>query len=112
MLTTSFELADGNEVEAAVNFEAVTSIPVTTFLDQSDNESQRGINANKDATLLLRLLQLCRNEIVIAKEESNPDKSENDVYSSAESGGLLKSHFLRIDGTILNCFSSTLGNYH
>jgi hypothetical protein len=55
----------------------------------------------KEATLLLGLLQLCRDEIVVAEEKTNPDKSEDDIYPRAETRSLLKGNFMRFYGAVL-----------
>jgi hypothetical protein len=62
--TRGFELADGEEVEAAVDLEAIATVPVAALLDE-----------------LVRFREVGGDELVVAKEESDANEREDDVYS-------------------------------
>ncbi len=57
-------MADGEKVKATINFEAIATVPITTFLDK-----------------LVRFRKVGGDELVVPKEEADADECEDDVYS-------------------------------
>jgi hypothetical protein len=57
-------LADGEKVEATINFETIATVPITALLDK-----------------LVRFRKVGGDELVVAEEEADADEREDDVYS-------------------------------
>ena len=74
------ELAYGEEVKAAIDFEAVTTVPVTAFLDE-----------------LVCLGKVSRDKLVVAEKDADADEHEHDVYSRSQTGRLFECSLLRLD---------------
>ena len=83
--TRGLELADGEEVQAAVDLEAIAAVPVAARLYK-----------------LVRFREVGRDELVVAKEEADADEGEDDVDSRAEPGGLFERELLGLDRLFLH----------
>jgi hypothetical protein len=57
-------LADGEKVEATIDFETIATVPITTLLDK-----------------LICFGKVGGDELVVAKEEADADERKDDVYS-------------------------------
>jgi hypothetical protein len=78
-------LADGEKVEAAIDFEAIATVPVTALLDK-----------------LVRFRKVRGDELVVAKEEADADESEDNVYPRTQTGCLFERKLLGLDRFFLH----------
>ncbi len=71
-------------MEAAVDFEAIATVPVTPLLDE-----------------FVCLGKVGRDKLVVAKKDADADEREDDVYSGTQTGGLFECSLLGFDSLFL-----------
>jgi hypothetical protein len=93
-------------VQAAVDFEAITAVPVAAFVYESAKgrcsimkRGQEGRARGKYA--LFGFGKMGSDEFMIPKEKADPDESKHDIDSRAQSRCLLQSQQLRFHRAIL-----------
>ena len=72
-------------MKAAVDLEAIATVPIAARLYK-----------------LVRFREVGRDELVVAKEETDADECEDNVYSRAQPGGLFEGELLSLDRLFLH----------
>jgi hypothetical protein len=95
-LASALELSHRDKVQAAVDFEAITAVPVAAFVYESAKgrcsimkRGQEGRARGKYA--LFGFGKMGSDEFMIPKEKADPDESKHDIDSRAQSRCLLQS---------------------
>lgn len=93
---SALELPHRNEVQAAVDFETISTVPVAALVYEPAKgrcsimrRGREGRVKGKDA--LFGFGKMGSDEFMISKEEANPDESEHDIDFRTQSRCLLQS---------------------
>lgn len=104
-LSAELEVADGEEVKAVVRLEAVSSIPVSSLVHQAAGKSSGSgsrFRAMRKLNAQLCLINVGRDELMVAMEEANSDDSETNVDTRSQSRRLGQRSLSRLDRRILS----------